>query len=242
MFTYAIAPFITLRCLEQIRVESAIMKAPITIVGVGAGFGYDDSGPTHHMIEDIAIMRAMPHIRIDSISDGVMAAYFAEISCAGDKTVTNYVRLDRLDEASIYPEDTDFSNGLLLLKEKGDTCLIATGSMTHTALAIAESLAKKGIHVGVMDVFNLPVNAPEFLEKVKGFKKVITLEEHLLAGGLGSAVLEVLNDHGAYIPVHRLGILPEMGYCYKYGGREVIRQYYGLDKKNLLKKISKLVS
>lgn len=241
VFTYAIAPFITLRCLEQIRVESAIMKAPITIVGVGAGFGYDDSGPTHHMVEDIAIMRAMPHIRIDSISDGVMAAYFAEISCAGDKTVTNYVRLDRLDEAVIYPEDADFSKGLLLSKEKGDTCLIATGSMTHTALAIADALAPKGIHVGVMDVFSFPVNAPEFLEKIKRFNKVITLEEHLLAGGLGSAVLEVLNDYGAYIPVHRLGIAPEMGYCYKYGGREVIRQYYGLDKKSLLRKISKLV-
>lgn len=241
VFTYAIAPFITLRCLEQIRVENAIMKTPITIVGVGAGFGYDDSGPTHHMIEDIAIMRAMPHIRIDSISDGVMAAYFAGISCAADKTVTNYVRLDRLDQESIYPDGTDFSRGLLLLKSQGDTCLVTTGSMTHTALAIADALAKKGTRVGVMDLFNLPVNAPEFLEKIRSFSRIITIEEHFLPGGLGSAVLEVLNDHQACIPVHRFGLTMDKGYCYKYGGREVIRQYYGIDKKTLLKKITKLI-
>jgi len=241
VFIYAIAPFITLRCLEQIRVENAIMKTPVTIVGVGAGFGYDDSGPTHHMIEDIAIMRAMPHIRIDSISDGTMAAYFAALSCRADKKITNYVRLDRLDQKTIYPEGTDFSKGLLLLKEKGDTCLIATGSMTHTALYIAAALAKKKIHVGVMDLFNFPVNEPEFLKKIRPFSRIITIEEHLPAGGLGSAVLEVLNDNRSYIPVHRFGLSMDKGYCYKYGGREVIRQYYGIDQKTLLKKIIKLV-
>ncbi|MEW6076904.1 MAG: transketolase C-terminal domain-containing protein [Thermodesulfobacteriota bacterium] len=241
VFTYAIAPFITLRCLEQIRVENAIMRTPITIVGVGAGFGYDDSGPTHHMIEDIAIMRAMPHIRIDSISDGTMAAHFAKISCAADKTITNYVRLDRQDQGSIYPDGTDFSRGLLLLRQEGDTCLVTTGSMTLTALAIADSLAKKGLRVGVMDLFNFPINESAFLETIRPFSRIITIEEHLLAGGLGSTVLEVVNDHQASISVHRFGISMDQGYCYKYGGREVIRQHYGLDKKTLLKKISTLV-
>jgi len=186
-------------------------------------------------------MRSLPNIRIDSISDDTMAAYFAEISCARNKKDTNYVRLDRLDTDTIYPDNTDFSKGLLLIKEKGDTCLVATGSMMHTALAIADSLAKKNIHVGVMDLFNFPVNEPELLEKIRSFSQIIAIEEHLLAGGLGGALLEVLNDHGAYIPVHRIGLSMNKGYCYKYGGREIIRQYYGIDKKAVLKKITTLV-
>jgi Transketolase, C-terminal subunit len=80
IFTYAIAPFIALRCLEQIRVENAIMKIPITIVGIGAGFGYEDSGPTHHLTEDIAVMKSMPAITIHSVTDSVMASAFAEMS------------------------------------------------------------------------------------------------------------------------------------------------------------------
>jgi len=241
VFAYAIAPFITLRCLEQIRVENAIMKTAITIVGVGPGFGYDDSGPTHHMIEDIAIMRSMPHIRIDSISDGVMAAFFAEQSCSKSKTATNYVRLDRLDKAIIYPNGTDFFTGIELLRDKGDTCLVSTGSMTHTALSIADSLAKKGIHVGVMDLYNMPIKEQKFLDKIRLFSQIITIEEHFLAGGLGSAVLEVLNNSGVNIPVHRMGITMDKGYCYQYGGREAIRRYYGIDKASLLKKITGLV-
>jgi transketolase len=240
VFAYAIAPFITLRCLEQIRVENAIMQIPITIVGVGVGFGYEDSGPTHHLIEDIAIMRAMPHIRIDSISDNVMAEYFAERSCSSDKKVTNYVRLDRLAAGTIYSPAMDFSKGLSLLKEGGDVCLIATGSMTHMAIEIADALAQKNIKVGVLDLFNFPINEPEFLEKIRKFSKIVTMEEHLLAGGLGSAVLEVLNDHQAYIPVKRIGLPMDKGYCYKYGGREAIRQYYGVDKETILAEIAKL--
>src|SRR5208337_802879 len=100
VFTYAIAPFITLRCLEQIRVENAIMNIPITIVGVGAGFGYPDSGPTHHLVEDIAILRAMPHITINSMTDGVMSSAFAQLSCTGKNT--NYIRLERQQFPDLY--------------------------------------------------------------------------------------------------------------------------------------------
>lgn len=241
VFTYAIAPFITLRCLEQIRVECAIMQTPITIVGVGGGFGYQESGPTHHAIEDLAIMRALPHVRIDSISDGVMAKYVAAHSCSSEKKETNYVRLDRLITENIYPEDADFSQGLALLKKDGETCLVATGAMTHTALAIAEQLAQQNIRVGVMDLYNFPINEAAFLEAVQPFSQIISLEEHLLAGGLGSAVLETLSDHDVSIPVRRIGLAMEKGYCFKYGGREIIRQYYGIDQGALLQKITKLV-
>jgi len=236
VFVYAIAPFITLRCLEQIRVEGAMMKMPITVVGVGAGFGYEDSGPTHHLTEDIAVMRSMPDVVIHSTSDNVMASAFADMSCK--MKVTNYVRLDRLVFPDIYGKDSDFSSGLSVLKEGKDAFILSTGSMTHSALEAAERLKKKNIDIGVVDVYTLPINAPLLLKAIKGVKKLVTLEEHFLPGGFGSAVCEVLADNGLLIPVKRLGLPIEKGYCYQYGGREIIRGFYGVDAEGIDKQIT----
>jgi len=90
VFAYAIAPFITLRCYEQIKVELAAMNIPVTLVGVGAGFSYDESGPTHHTLEDLSIMRTLPNITINNITDNVMATAFADISYKS--TSPNYIR------------------------------------------------------------------------------------------------------------------------------------------------------
>lgn len=228
VFTYAIAPFITLRCLEQIRVNSGIMNIPIAFVGVGAGFGYEDSGPTHHIIEDIAIMRSMPHIAIRSITDSVMAAGVADLACAVPRA--NYIRLDRQVLPDLYGHDADFSREMARLREGTDACIVATGSMTHTALAVADSLRSEGISLGVIDLYSFPVNESLLIEMLQGVKRLITLEEHFLPGGLGSAVCEVLADHGIHLPVKRLGLSHACGYCYEYGGRELIRKHYGLDQ------------
>lgn len=235
VFTYAIAPFITLRCLEQIRVAGAMMKIPITIVGVGAGFGYEDSGPTHHLIEDIAVMRAMPNIKIFSITDNSMAEYVARRACE-DKRGSIYVRLERLSYFDIYDKSSDFSKGLAVLR-KARNYLISTGSITHAALEIIKELADEGVDLGLIDLFEFPVNGYELLLCLKGAKRIFTLEEHFLAGGLGSAVCEVLADHGLMVPIKRLGIPMERGYCYKYGGREAIRGYYDIDKDSIKTKI-----
>jgi len=234
VFTYAIAPFITLRCLEQIRVEGAIMKIPITMVGVGAGFGYADSGPTHHLLEDIAIMRAMPDIMINNATDGIMASAFAKLSC--ESAISNYVRLDREVSQKIYNDDQDFSKGLSVLKESNDSYIITTGNMVHIALDVADQLKTNGLSVGVIDVYTYPINSDALVSIIKkGAKKLITLEEHFLSGGLGGAVCEVLNDNNVLLPVKRLGLQPEKSYSYKYGGREAIRSYYGIDKNSVLK-------
>ena len=239
-FVYAIAPFVILRPLELIRVENCMMNIPITIVGVGAGVGYDDSGPTHHLIEDIAIMRAMPNIVINSISDNVMAEAVAEMSCS--MPVTNYVRLERQLYSSLYDRETDFSKGVGVLKEGDDGCIVATGCMVHTAIDIAEKLKKQSLNVGVVDVYTIPINASLLTQKIGKAKRIITLEEHFLPGGLGSAVCEILNDFGIPIPVKRIGLSIEKAYCYEYGGREEIRRYYGIDQDELLKQITDFIS
>jgi transketolase len=225
-FIYAIAPFVTLRCLEQIRVTNAIMNIPVTLVGVGAGFGYEDSGPTHHLTEDIAVMRAFPNITVHSPADGVCARAIAEMSRTWPNT--NYVRLDRKPMPEIYPPDADFSRGFSVLKSGRDGLIVSTGVMTHTALEVAGVLEKKGKQLGVVDVFQIPTQEDGLAAALKDAPRIFTVEEHFLPGGLGSYILEILNTRKMAIPVRRIGLDHAKGYCYQYGGREVVHEYYGV--------------
>jgi transketolase len=235
VFAYAIAPFITLRCYEQIKIELAAMNLPVTIVGVGAGLGYDDSGPTHHTTEDLAIMRVLPNMTINNITDSVMANAFADISCK--TSGPNYLRLDREKLPNIYKKGHDFSEGVTVLKKSKDIYIVATGNMVHRALEVSDELKKHSIDAGVIDLYTLPINEKLFLEAIANAKKIITLEEHILYGGMGSAVLEVLADNNKLIPVKRFGLDLRNGYCYKYGGRKHMQSLYGLDAQSITKAI-----
>ncbi|CAK0768798.1 1-deoxy-D-xylulose-5-phosphate synthase [Gammaproteobacteria bacterium] len=239
VFAYAIAPFITLRCLEQIRVQNCMMKIPLTLVGVGAGFGYQDSGPTHHVLEDLAVIRAFPTIEVDSISDCVMAAAVAESSIR-DRRV-NYVRLDRQILPNLYQPGHNFRVGLQTLRSGDGIVLIGTGSTTHTALNIADAFAERGKRLGVIDLYRLPVNRGALVEALQGARQVVTIEEHFLAGGMGGAVAETLLDAGLSLPLRRLGLPNEKGYCYIYGGRETLREYYGISLPQLISVVETLL-
>lgn len=230
VFVYAIAPFVTLRIYEQIRVNLAGMKLPVTIVGVGAGFSYDDSGPTHHALEDLSIMRILPNLTVNSISDNVMADWAAQASCK--MKAPNYVRLDREPLPLIYNIGTDFSDGLNVLRPGKEIFIVATGNMVHRALEVSDETG-----AGVIDLCSLPINQKIFLEKISGAKKIITLEEHTLPGGLGSCVSEILTDNNLPIQLKRIGLDCREGYCYRYGGRKNIQSLFGLDKENILKTI-----
>lgn len=237
VFAYAIAPFITLRCYEHIRVSIATMNIPVTIVGVGAGFSYDDSGPTHHMVEDISTIRILPNMEINSPSDNTMVSAFAHMSCKMNHP--NYIRLDRKQVPDIYSDGTDFSPGMSVLKETTDTYIVATSNMVHTALDVAKQLKAKSINAGVIDLYTLPINSELFLKTISSARRIVTLEEHTLPGGLGSTVCELLCDNAVAIPVKRIGLDFRDGYCYKYGGRENIQSLYGLDVASLVETISK---
>jgi transketolase len=226
VFAYAIMPFATLRCYEITRVDLCMMNLPITIVGVGAGFSYDDSGPTHHATEDISAMRALPNMTILNASDSVMAAAFATMAC--EIPGPSYVRLDREVLPVTYQPGTDFSAGLIQLKAGKDIAIIATGNMVPKAHEIASRLAGHSVEAGVIDLFRLkPINKELLLEYICQSERVLTLEEHFLDGGMGSAVAEVMVDHGKTQPLKRFGIRDK--YYYTYGGRANIQSACGLD-------------
>ena len=235
VFAYAIAPFITLRCYEQIRVDLASMNLPVTLVGVGAGVSYEESGPTHHAVDDLSALRILPNLTIHNMTDSVMARAFADISCTMEGP--NYVRLDRETLPALYKKTADFTHGLTVLARGSDLCIVATGNMVHRALALRRTLKDEGVKAGVIDLFTLPIPEAPFIEGIGKAKRIVTLEEHTLPGGLGGAVCEVLADRGILKPVKRFGMDFRTGYCYRYGGRERIQQLYGLDEETILKSI-----
>jgi len=234
VFTYAIMPFVTSRCYEMIKVDFSLMNLPVTTVGVGAGFSYDDSGPTHHCTEDLSIMRVLPNMTILNASDSSMAAEFARMAC--ELQGPSYVRLDRKILPDLYEENRDFSDGLSPLKSGKDLCLIATGNMVHRALEVAQRLKHHSLEAGVIDLYRLkPIDADLLLQTLQGVKRVVTVEEHLLAGGLGSAVAEIFVDRGVMIPLRRIGIQDQ--YYYVYGGRDNIQRICGLDSDQIMESI-----
>ena len=182
-FVYGIGPFVTYRCYEQVRLDLAAMNVPVTVVGVGAGMSYEESGPTHHTTEDISCLRALPNLAITNCSDSVMAAAMAEHSLGMDRP--HYVRLDRQAFPAIYGQGEDFSQGLEVVRPGGTVFLVATGNMVHSAMALAEEMKGHGLHLGVVDVYRFPIDPDLFCEKDKGCHAPIQHGRAHVAGGVG---------------------------------------------------------
>jgi transketolase len=235
VYVYSIAPFITLRCFEQIRISCGISGIPLNIIGMGTGLSYFNDGPTHHLIEDISIMRVIPNINIWNLTDNIITSKCFEETYIYDKC--NYIRFDKDIYPEIYLTNINFKNGFHCFNSNKDYFIISSGVFTHSILGLHKEL-------GIIDIFKIPFNTDAFIQIVKSSKKLITVEEHFLTGGLGSIVLETLSDYKLNIPVYRIGIDRQIGYskCFTYGGREIIRKELGLDKESILNKINNYIS
>jgi transketolase len=235
VYTYAIAPFVSLRCYEQVKLDACAMNLPICNIGVGAGYAYDIMGPSHHTVEDVSIMRALPNMTIYSPADSVTAAALAQITHETDGA--QYVRFDRSGIPALYTDrDVDFREGIVSARSGKDVVIVAHGVMVHNALEIAGHLANRGLDVGVVDLFRLkPINKTRLFEYLNGVDRVVTLEEHLLAGGMGSAIAEIFVDEGVTTPLIRIG--QDDRFVFDYGGRQVIWEKYGLDVDTVTKRV-----
>ena len=233
VFLYSISPFLPLRCLEQIRLHLCVKGLPVTLVGLGAGYAYDKSGPTHHSIEDIAVMRALPNITILSPSDSVMAAAFAHM--AYSEPGPKYIRLDRESLPQLYGDGSEFKYGMISPKGGRDINIISTGYMVHQAMKVAGKLQEHQIYARVLDLYRIkPIDTRMLLQAVKMRGAVVTLEEHFVTGGIGSIVAEILADSGKSTPLLRLGI-PDQ-YFLDYG-RETLHKLCGLDVESVTERI-----
>jgi len=226
VFIYAIAPFVTQRCYEQIKIDLCCMRLPVTVIGVGAGIAYNSDGPTHHATQDIAVMRALEGITIINPSDPVTSAAAASMSYKENNPV--YVRIDKGKWPLLYDEIQDFADGLALLRDGGDVLIVSTGLMVHRALEVAEELSRHSIDAAVLDLYRIkPVNVELLLDVISQSKQVVTLEEHSVIGGIGSIISEILTDQRVALPLKRIGILEKI--CLGYGDRDWMHSFHGLD-------------
>jgi len=240
VFSYAIAPFITMRCFEQIRINLALMsevrEINVNLIGVGAGYSYVVSGPTHQCYEDITLMRVIPNMRVISISDHVLAAKMPNfaISSNGPK----YFRLDAqalpvIDDPAV----NKINDGFYIKNNQGSICIIATGYMVHIALKAAQILSESNIKVGVVDIFDLSIfNEKKLKRLLIKYKGVVTMEEGFSGrGGLDSMINNFIQSNKLDLKILNIGV--ENKYRFEIGTRESLHEKVGIGINIVLKKI-----
>jgi transketolase len=238
---YAMAPFITLRCLEQVKCAIASMNLPITLVAVGVGLGYDHATLTHFTPEDLACMRSMNHIEVLSPGDAEGAEAVAELVTAQPRF--RYVRLERQKMPPLYHGRfaPALECGLVELVSGQDIAILACGYMSHKAVRAANDLRARGIDAGAIDVFRVKTIDSETLRAaLEPYRAVVTVEEQMLEGGFGSAIAEVMIDAGIRKPMKRLGI--RNGFQVSNGKRDYLHQLYGIDVPDITRAVENLVA
>lgn len=227
VFVYAMGPFVTLRCLEQIKVALASMHLPCCIIGNGVGYSYDDAGPTHYATEDVGCMRSIAGCEVLTVGDTATARLAARRSCS--HPALRYVRLDRafLPDVHADGDDRPWDDGIVEVAPGKGTLVLANGYMLQRALEVRAQLAGSGPPPAVADFFRVAPIRRDVLRSICGpFDRIVTIEEHFLSGGSGGALAEALADSGILKPLLRIAI-PDH-YRFDNGGRKHLLEIVGL--------------
>jgi transketolase len=241
VYGYAIAAFLSMRAYEQIRNNLALLgdhkELNVNLLGIGAGVSYDMSGPSHHCLEDISIIRTLPNISFFSPSDWVMAHRFVEHSMRFKRS--KYIRLDSKALPNIYEEKNqfDWKVGFVELKKGKDVCIISTGITTHKSLQIINELSKENINAGLIDLFMLKTFDKELLLKIlSNYKMVVTIEEGFIdKGGLDSIIANLKVYNQANFKLKNFGFSDS--YIFQQGNREFLSERHGFGVNDIIKGI-----
>ncbi len=236
VYTYSIGNFPTLRCIEQIRNDCAYHSANVKVVCVGGGFVYGSLGMSHHATEDIAIMRALPDVTVVAPGDLVEAA---EATKAIYKTPgTCYLRLGRGGEKQIHEKIDNFEIGKAIkIKDGKSVAVFSTGAIFDEVDEACRELENEGITPTVYTFPTVkPIDKSVILECAKNHKAIVTVEEHNLSGGFGSAVAEVLAEaDGATAKLVRVAL--DDRYSCIVGSQKYLRKQYNIDSKAIAARV-----
>ncbi|MGX9755870.1 transketolase family protein [Clostridioides difficile] len=229
-FASTFAIFAAGRAYEQIRNSVAYPNLNVKIAATHAGVTVGEDGGSHQAIEDISLMRGIPNMVILNPADGIEAkkAIFSAVDYNGPV----YIRLGRATTEDIHNDDYNFKIGKgEILRQGSDVAIIATGIMVSKAIKSAELLSEEGIEAMVVNISTIkPIDSELIVKAAKNTGKVVTVEEHSVIGGLGSAVTEVLSEKYPVV-VKRIGINDEFG---QSGNPESLLKYYGLTVENIV--------
>jgi len=236
VFVYSIGNFPTLRCLEQLRNDVCYHGADVKIVAVGAGFAYGNQGYTHHAIEDVAMMSALPGMEIFVPCDPTEARCATRVAAkSGHPT---YLRLSRAGEPVLHRTELSELRRPLYLRQGSDVVILASGPLVATCLAAAESIAAEGVSVGVASVACVKPLDEEFLRTAALQAKLIaTVEEHIPRGGLHAGVSACLAAMPRSPPVLGLAIPEPAGKISVAGDRNALLAMAGLSATDIASKI-----
>jgi len=231
-FVHTIATFITRRCYEQVAVDLCLHNLPVRLIGNGGGLVYAPLGPTHLAIEDIAIMRALPNMTVVAVCDADEMTRFMDQTLDWPGPI--YIRLAKGYDPIVSRPELGFTIGKAIPMRVAAgggarrALIVSTGVETTRSLEAAESLAEDGIECTVLHMHTVkPLDVAALVEHAAGMKVVVTVEEHTVVGGLGSAVTDALVERGGHLPrIKRLGI-PDV-FAVKYGSQDQLMEMYGL--------------
>ena len=227
-FTHTFAPFATRRVFDQLFLSGAYAGNTINVYGSDPGFSVASNGGTHTAWEDVALIREIPGAVICDPADDVQMEWIIKefLKMEG----IHYVRSNRKAVRNVYKKGSSFKIGQgNILKEGKDILIIAAGQLVSEALDCAEELEKEGYSVEVIDMFTIkPLDEKLLIKEAKGKSKIVTIENHSIYGGLGSAVSEVIAENGISVPVKRIGVKEKFG---QVGTAEFLQEEFGLTAK-----------
>lgn len=238
-FVNTFAVFLTSIGLIGARSFGSYSKLNIKFMGAYGGLSDAFDGPSHHSLEDVAIMRSLPNFQVFVATDEYQTDWL--VKNAIEVNAPMYIRLSRDATPTVYSADTKFETGKgMVLREGTDATIIACGVMVGQAVAAAEELAKKGVQVGVVDMFSIkPIDKELILESAKKTGAIITAEEHTVIGGLGGAVAEVLTAGDAKVAQEFVGVRDCHAECGPYSG---LLKKYGLDVADVVAAVEKAIA
>lgn len=197
--------FLTGRALEQVKADLGYSRSNVKLCGMSSGMAYGALGATHHSIEDVAWMRAIGNMTVVVPADAIETALAVRAAAAMDGPV--FLRLSRMPVPAVHAESYDFQIGrAAMLRTGGDVTLIANGTMVCRALEAAELLQNSGIEAGVLNIATVrPIDREAITDAAANTAGIVTVEEHTIYGGLGSAVAEVVVAEQP-VPMRMLGV------------------------------------
>jgi transketolase len=229
---YGLAAFIPTRVLEQVKIDICYESLPVVLIGDGAGVVYGTLGASHQCVEDVAAVRALPRIAIHSPADRFELEYCLDAALLSEGP--SYLRFGKADCGDIHRDVPAIPLGDLIPVRSGHSGvgIVATGSMVSRAVAVAESL-------GDVAVWSAPCLAPfnraQLLGACRSLRQVFTLEEHSIAGGLGSLVAEIVAEAGVPCRVKRLGL--DNRFSEVCGSWSYLLDYHGLSVETIRRRV-----
>ncbi len=225
-FVYTITPFTTTRCFEQIRVDVCYHHVPVVIVGTGSGLSYAELGPTHHSLEDMAILRTLPGMRVLAPCDVTELRLALRAVLEDDSPA--YIRIGKKGEPAVHTETPPFRIGEAIVVRKGsDVALLCAGNMMSDTLVAADKLAEMGISAEVVSFHTVkPLDSNYLQDAASRFRLLATVEEHSRIGGFGSAVGEWCVANNKMVPKISFGT--DDAFMHEVGSQQYARNKFGL--------------